>query len=93
MNIFSSLKVYAGKWSLRSARDLTAEEIAAVSSAKVVSSQYGASVCFMMVHGGMTFIPLSEDSKKNIGEEINLKEAKLLTLEKEGENDIYRVKA
>ena len=92
-NIFSSLRVYAGKWNLKSSRAFSPEEVAAVSSAVVVASQYGNSVCFTMVGGGQTFIPLSNSSSKTVGESINLASAKLLTLEKDGEADIFRVEA
>lgn len=92
-NIFSSLKVYAGKWNLKSSRAFSPEEIAAVASAVVVASQYGNSVCFTMVGGGQTFIPLSNSSSKAVGESIDVASAKLLTLEKDGEADIFRVEA
>lgn len=92
-NIFASLQVYAGKWSVKSSRAFTAEEISAVSSAVVVPSNYGNSVCFFMKSGGQTYIPLSSDSTKGVGETIELSEAQVLTLEKSGENDIIRVKA
>lgn len=93
MNIFSSLRMYAGKWNLKSSRGFEPEEIAAVASATVVPSQYGNSVCFMMVGGGQTFIPLSQNSSKAVGDNIDLSTAKLLTLGKSGEADIYRVEA
>ena len=93
MNIFTSLMVYAGKWNLKSARSFEKEEISAVSKAEVVSSQYGNSVCFHMVGGGQTFIPLSNDSTLSIGETIDLSKAEILTLGKDGESDILRVKA
>lgn len=92
-NIFSSLRVYAGKWQLKASRGFSAEEVAAVSSAVVVASQYGNSVCFTMVSGGQTFIPLSQNSAKAVGDSIDLTSARLLTLEKSGEADIYRVEA
>ena len=92
-NIFSSLRLYAAKWNLKSSRDFSPEEIAAVSSAVVVASQYGNSVCFTMVGGGQTFIPLSQNSAKAVGDSIDLASAKLLTLEKPGEADIFRVGA
>ena len=91
MNIFSTLRTYAGKWSVKDSRSFTAEEIAAVKSATVVPSQYGNSVCFMMVGGGQTYIPLANDATVSVGEPIDLTKAKLLTLEKEGESDINRV--
>ena len=92
-NIFSSLRVYAGKWSVKSSRAFSPEEVAAVSSAVVVASQYGNSVCFTMVGGGQTFIPLSQNSVKSVGDSIDLTSAKLLTLEKPGEYDIFRIEA
>lgn len=93
MNIFSTLKVYATGWNLKSSRAFTDEEIKAVQSAHVVDSQYGSSVCFLMVGGGQTFIPLSTNSQLSVGEEVNLSNAKLLTLSKQGEADIFRVEA
>ena len=92
-NIFSSLRVYAGTWNLKSSRAFSPEEVAAVASAVVVASQYGNSVCFTMVGGGQTFIPLSQNSMKSVGDSIDLTSAKLLTLEKSGECDIFRVEA
>ena len=92
-NIFSTLRVYAGKWNLKSSRAFSPEEVAAVSSAVVVASQYGNSVCFTMVGGGQTYIPLSQNSAKDVGDSIDLTSAKLLTLGKTGESDIFRIEA
>ena len=91
MNIFSSLRVYAGKWEVKDTRNFTAEEISQVSQAVVVPSQYGNSVQFTMVGGGLTYIPLDQNSNCATGEVIDLTKAKLVTLCKSGENDIYRV--
>ena len=62
MNIFESLQVYAGKWSVKSSRAFDAEEISAVKQAVVVPSQYGNSVMFTMIGGGQTYIPLAQDN-------------------------------
>lgn len=91
MNIFASLQVYAGKWSVKSTRAFDAEEINAVKSAVVVPSQYGNSVMFTMVAGGQTYIPLAQDASVAVGEVIDLSKASLLTLSKDGESDIVRV--
>ena len=91
MNIFNSLRVYAEKWSVKESRNFTNEEIAQVSQAVVVPSEYGNSVQFTMVTGGLTFIPLDQNSNCAIGEVIDLAKAKLTTLMKDGEADIYRV--
>ena len=91
MNIFSTLRTYAGKWSVKSTRAFDAEEINAVKSAVVVPSKYGNSVMFTMVAGGQTYIPLASDATVGVGEVIDLSKAQLLTLSKDGESDIVRV--
>ena len=91
MNIFASLQVYAGKWSIKSERAFDKEEIDAVKQAVVVPSQYGNSVMFTMVAGGQTYIPLATDSTLTVGEIVDMTKAKLLTLSKDGESDINRV--
>ena len=91
MNIFSSLKVYAGKWMLKDSRAFSDEEIAAIESADVVDSQYGSSVCFLMKGGGRTYLPLSNTSSLAVGDSVDLHKAQLLTLGREGDADIYRV--
>ena len=93
MNIFKQVRMYATKWRQTGARNFTAEEIASVERAEVVASQYGNSVCFFMKQGGMAFIPLSKESTLGVGESVDLFTAKLLTLSKEGEDDILRVEA
>lgn len=91
MNIFSSLKVYAGKWSVKSTRKFTSEEISAVDYAEVVPSKYGNSVLFNMVKGGTVYIPLSNTSTASVGDKVDLTKANILTLEKQGESDIIKV--
>ena len=91
MNVFNSLRVYAGKWEIKSSRDFSDEEKAAVSQAVVVPSQYGNSVQFTMKTGGLTFIPLDQNSNLGTGEIVDLNKAKLITLCKSGEADIFRV--
>lgn len=93
MNIFSALKVYEVKWQLSNKRAFSDEEVNAVDTAKVVLSKYGLSVCFMMKGGGMTYIPLDKDSSLSEGDVIDLKSAELITLHRDGDDDIYRVKA
>lgn len=92
MNLFSSLKVYGGKWAQKSSRKFSAEEKAVVSKAQVVESQYGNSCCFFMTNGTTMFVPMSTDSKSGVGDFINLDEAEIITLEKSGEKDIERIR-
>lgn len=91
MSIFENLVVYPEKWSLKESRSFTQAEIDAVSQAVVVDSQFGLSVKFFMVNGGSTYIPLDPNSNSGMGEEVDLTKAKLLTLSKTGEGDIFRV--
>ena len=91
MNIFSALTVYAGKWNVTDTRSFSPDEVAAVESATVVDSQYGQSVCFIMKAGGQTYIPVDQNSSVATGDSIDLTKAKLLTLHRDGDGDIYRV--
>ena len=45
----------------------------------------------MMKAGGQTYIPLDANSNKATGDTVDLNNAKLITLGREGEADIYRV--
>ena len=78
-------------WKVKSSRPFDPEEIAAVKRAEVVASQYGNSVCFYMNGGGQTYIPLSKQSKLAVGDELDMKTAKVLTLSCEGKDDIARI--
>ena len=91
MNIFNAIKVYAGKWQVKNTRNFTQEEIDAVKSASVVDSQYGLSVCFILWSGGQSYIPLDQNSTKSVGDTVDLSKAQLITLGREGDDDIMRV--
>lgn len=92
MNIFSALRVYAGKWQVKETKKFSQEEIDLVDRAEVVDSQYGQSVCFFMKSGGQTYIPLDQNSSRATGDTVDLSQASIVTLSKQGEADIYRVK-
>jgi len=91
MNIFSSLRIYAGNWQKKAERFFTQEEKDAVESCSVVSSQYGNSACFLMKGGGMAFIPMSNGSSLGVGDTVDLDRAKIITLARQGDNDIQRI--
>ena len=92
-NIFGNLTVYAGKWNLKSEVSLDAEDKAMFSSAKVVSSEYGKSVCFFLKSGGQQYIPMSNQGVQlNVGDNVNLDKVNIQVLEKQGEQDILRAK-
>lgn len=91
MNIFASLQRYATSYDVKESRILNAEELADAVSAKVVASQYGLSCCFFMHDGCQKYIPLSRDSVAQVGDVVDLKKVKILTLGREGSDNIIRV--
>lgn len=92
MSIFSGCKSYAGKWQVKSVEAIPAEDRSAIKSAHVVNSQYGLSVCFIMKAGNMFFKSLDETSQASAGDEVNLDTAKVVTLERQGDADIQKIR-
>lgn len=93
MNIFESIQMYAGKWSVVDSREFSEEEKSMVAHTEVVPSQYGLSVCFFMKNGRQGYIPLSNTSSLKVGDSVDLNAAKLLTLSRPGDANIQRVEA
>ena len=92
MGILNSLRVYRGKWEESGREQFSAEDINAISSAKVVASDFGHSVCFLLKNGGMQFMPVSNTSKPTqVGEAVDLEKATVITLSREGDEDIKRI--
>lgn len=93
-NVFvnGGLTTYGESWKVVNSRKFTSDEIAAVRSNTVVNSQYGKSVCFFMKGGGQTYIPMSNrGTDMALGSSIDMSNATLVTLHKEGEGNIMRV--
>ena len=92
MGLLNVLRTYRGKWAVKSVDSFDAADIADVASAKVVPSEYGQSVCMTLKSGGQKFIPLSNTSKAmNNGDDVNIANAKFVTLGRDGDDDIYRI--
>lgn len=94
MNIFDVLPVYATKWQISTEnppRPFNEEELAIFESGVVVVSDYGLSVQITRKDGGMSYLPLVRDSLRGVGFEVDLTKAKLVTLCKPGEEDVYRI--
>ena len=93
-NIFDSLQEYGGKWEVVNTRKFTKDELGRVKYADVQQSDiskqegYGLSVCFHFHNGKTSYLPLSRDSQLGIGESVNLSQAKILTLERDGDHCI-----
>ena len=90
---FSKLTQYNPLWTVSDSRNFNDNDKALIASARVVSSDYGLSVCFLMRNGHNTFVPLSKMSTLKAGDTVDINTAKILTLSKEGEEDIYRIDA
>lgn len=92
MSIFSNLQTYAAKWTAKGSRAISKEERAEVQSAEVVSSDYGLSMVFTLKGGkGKKYIPVSRDSQLAEGDEVSIPSITLIELEREGDNNIFRV--
>lgn len=90
MGFLDKLRTYAGSWSEAGREKLSKAEVAQVESAEVVEGQYGLSMCFLMKAGGKKFMPLSRDSKLEKGDSVDIKSVEIITLERDGDDDIYR---
>lgn len=77
-------------WTVKEIRYFNTEELTLVARAEVVSSPDGRSVCFFMMSGGRTYIPLIESSKLTVGDTLDLTKAKIVTLRK-GNAEITRI--
>lgn len=90
MGFLDKLRTYAGSWSEAGREKLSKAEVAQVESAEVVEGQYGLSMCFLMKAGGKKFMPLSRDSKLEEGDSVDIKSVEIITLERDGDDNIYR---
>ena len=90
MGFLDKLRTYAGSWSEAGREHLSKAEVAQVESATVVEGQYGLSICFVMKAGGKKFMPLSRDSHLEEGDSVDIKSVEIITLERDGDEDIYR---
>lgn len=91
MNIFEVIKSFEPKWRVIETRDFSEEELNFITNAVVVSGEYGPAVEFTRKDGKLSFIPLSQDSTLLPGDYVDLTKAKLLTLAKDGCENINRV--
>lgn len=92
MNILNAIKIYRTSWEEKEVRPFTQEEMDAVEYADIHSGDYGLAVCLHLKSGGKGYIPLDIDSDKEEGDTVDLSKASLVTLSREGDKDIYRVR-
>lgn len=93
-NFFSKLTRYAGNWTVIAEDKLDAEDFAALKpTAVIVKSTWGKSFCFTPKVGNyQMYIPADSTVESPIGSAVPLTDLTILTLHKEGETDIQRVK-
>lgn len=92
MGFLSKLTVYAQSWKEESREKLPASDIKAIDKAEVVDSEFGLSACFFLKSGGKSYMPLSKDVKAVAGDSIPLNKAEVITLSRDGDDDILRLK-
>lgn len=94
MGFLDSLTTYAGGWSETGREKLSASELKTVDHIEVIEREndWGTSVsmCFFMKAGGRKYVPLSRDSNLEAGDEVNPKSVEIITLERDGDDPIYR---
>ena len=91
-NLFLTLTQYGGKWEVTNTRKFTDDEKALVTKAEVVDSEFGNSCCFHLKNGSRTFIPMSNDATSQLGDIVDINNAEVITLSKQGEDDIMRLR-
>lgn len=92
MSIFSN-RVYRGKWVETDRHEITSEDLEGYKSVSLVPSEYGMSICLCLKSGGYEYTPLSNRSKTMSGDITldDLKGATLVTLSRDGDDDIKRI--
>lgn len=94
MGFLDSLTTYAGGWSETDREKLSASELKTVDHIEVVEREndWGTSVsmCFFMKAGGRKYVPLSRDSDLEAGDVVNPESVEIITLERDGDDPIYR---
>lgn len=84
-NIFEGKKVYSSSWEVKQVRRFTEEEKLMIKSGEVAQGEYGRVAKCFMVGGGTVFHELGKFSRGQIGDKINFDEARILLLERDGE--------
>lgn len=94
MGIFSNLNVYKSqKWNVKSVDPITDDDLQDVESVSLRAGDYGVSVCLTLRNGDHQYIPMANDSKAMASVTLDdMRAAKVVTLSRDGDKDIYRIK-
>lgn len=93
MSVFDSIKLYPIGWEATSEREFTDKEKSIISECKVVPSNYGRSVMFLMPSiGKRSFIALEPIAQCNLGDVLDVNNLRLVSLEYKGTDTSIAVK-
>ena len=93
MSMFEGMRLYPIGWKKVATREFTDAEKKAISEAKVVPSNYGRSVCFMMPSlGKVGYIALEPIADVELGDILDLDRLRIVSLEYEGTDTSIKVK-
>ena len=94
MGFLDSLTTYASAWKETGREKLSANDIKSIDKIEVVEkdNDWGTSVsmCFFMKSGGKKYVPLSRECDLEDGDTVNPKSVEIITLERDGDDPIYR---
>lgn len=93
----NSLTSYGKKWEVTDnalLKDVDPSGIMGVERAEVTSHEFdwgtGVSICLFLKSGGVKYLPLSNESDLEVGDEVSTESIEILQLERDGDNPIYR---
>lgn len=92
-NIFSTLKKYEQSWKEVNNQKFDEDDLKMIISGKVVEGDYGLSAQLNLADGGCYYISLDEiNSTAKLGDDIDLAKCHIVTLAKEGHDNIIRIR-
>lgn len=96
INLFDVLEVYQPKWQISTEnppRPFNEAELAVYQPTGIVENgEYGYGVRLTKKDGsGISYIPVVKDHPCGLGDVVELSKARIVTLCKPGEKDIYRI--
>lgn len=83
-NIFDSKKEYNSTWEVVNVRKFTEEELLMVKKTEICEGQYGRVAKCFMVGGKTKYLDLGKYSEGEVGDIVDLANARVITLERDG---------
>lgn len=93
MSIFDKLKKGYSSWTVKSVEKMSEEDLDAIRSIKTFTGEYGKSCLLMLNSGASRWLNFDRDSAdRDVVTKEDLAKADIITLQSDGQDDIYRVK-